>query len=68
MGLGGQTMDLIEAKAASPEFGAKAITLNTMPAKDATSAEFWATLGLPYDPSKRVMSVVLVRIMSVLIC
>lgn len=47
-------MDELEALASTPAFAAKFITLNTMTASNAQSKDFWAMIGVEYDPKARV--------------
>lgn len=48
------TMDEVERLAASPSFGAKSITLNTMLGKNQASAAWHESVGLDYIPGTRV--------------
>lgn len=47
-------MDLIETLAASPSFGASAITLYTMTKEDCLSDAFWERLEFSRPPTFRV--------------
>ena len=47
-------MDEVERLAASPSFGAKSITLNTMLGKNQASAAWHESVGLHYIPGTRV--------------
>ena len=48
-------MDAVEALARSPAFGARAITLNTMPAQDMLSPTWCLKYGQPFLPEARIM-------------
>ncbi|SGY35118.1 BQ5605_C002g01728 [Microbotryum silenes-dioicae] len=55
LGLGSLVMDLLEAMAKTPEYGAKYITLTTLDGDLARDPAWWErTLGLAFDPSKRI--------------
>ncbi|SCV68406.1 BQ2448_527 [Microbotryum intermedium] len=55
LGLGSLVMDLLEAMARTPEYGAKYITLTTLDGDLARDPEWWErTVGLAFDPTKRI--------------